>query len=60
MEGKLNGKIQTGLRIPEPRYRQLVQIADESGVSVNSLILVLLDLGLSIRSDRLILHQAQK
>ena len=47
-----NEKIQTGLRIPEKRYEELVSIAKESGVSLNSLILFLIDLGLSVRNGK--------
>lgn len=42
-------KIQTGLRIPIVRYTELQGLADEIGVSLNSLILMLVDLGLSVR-----------
>ncbi len=50
-------KIQTGLRVPAARYKELVTISEEMGVSLNSLILMLVDLGLSLRSDRVTLHQ---
>lgn len=48
-------KIQTGLRIPSKRYEELhyeelQYISQEIGVSLNSLILMLIDLGLSLRS----------
>ena len=56
----MKDKVQTGLRIPQKRYEELSQIANESGVSLNSLILVLIDLGLSLRNDRVILHQGEK
>lgn len=39
-------KIQTGLRIPLDRYNELKEMADRSGVSVNSIILFLVDIGL--------------
>lgn len=39
-------KIQTGLRIPLDRYNELKEMADRSGVSVNSIILFLVDVGL--------------
>lgn len=42
-----NDKIQTGLRIPAKRYDELSAIATRSGVSLNSLILYLVDIGLS-------------
>lgn len=41
-------KIQTGLRIPFDRYTELKEMADRSGVSVNSIILLLVDVGLSV------------
>lgn len=40
-------KIQTGLRIPLSRYDELKEMADRSGVSLNALILLLVDVGLS-------------
>lgn len=43
-------KIQTGLRIPSKRYEELQNISQEIGVSLNSLILMLIDLGLLLRS----------
>lgn len=43
-------KIQTGLRIPEARYAELETLARETGVSLNALILMLVDLGLSVRN----------
>ena len=39
-------KIQTGLRLPEERYEKLAAIAQESGISLNSLLLSLIDAGL--------------
>ena len=39
-------KIQTGLRIPSSRYNELKELADQSGVSINSVILFLVDVGL--------------
>lgn len=39
-------KIQTGLRIPSSRYEELKKIADQSGASVNSIILFLIDVGI--------------
>jgi len=39
-------KIQTGLRIPSSRYEQLKEMADRSGVSINSIALYLIDVGL--------------
>lgn len=40
-------KVQTGLRIPQGRYDELRDMADKSGVSLNSIILFLVDVGLS-------------
>ena len=40
-------KIQTGLRIPEGQYDRLKERADRMGVSINQLILVLIDIGLN-------------
>ncbi len=39
-------KIQTGLRIPQGRYEELVSLANGMGVSINTLALMLIDLGL--------------
>lgn len=41
-------KIQTGLRIPEGKYNEITPIAKEMGVSVNTLVLMLIDLGLNV------------
>ncbi len=41
-------KIQTGLRIPQDRYEELKEIAQRSGLSVNAVILILVDTGLSV------------
>lgn len=40
-------KIQTGLRIPQGRYDELKEMAERSGLSINSLILFLVDIGLT-------------
>ncbi len=40
-------KIQTGLRIPESKHGQLLVIAERMGVSINDLILMLIDIGLN-------------
>lgn len=50
-------KIQTGLRIPEDRYNELFDLAQKIGVPLNSLILMLVDLGLSVRNREIILHE---
>ena len=41
-------KIQTGLRIPESRYEELVQLSERSGMSVNAAVLMLVDIGLDV------------
>ena len=38
-------KIQTGLRVPEPLYEWIQERATQSGMSVNSQILMLIDIG---------------
>lgn len=40
-------KIQTGLRIPQSRYEEIRKMAERSGSSVNAIILMLVDIGLS-------------
>ncbi len=40
-------KIQTGLRIPEGQYERLTAISDRMGISINALILMLVDIGLN-------------
>lgn len=40
-------KIQTGLRVPENQYERIKGKADRSGVSINQLILILVDIGLN-------------
>lgn len=60
MKKEKEDKIQTGLRIPEKRYDELTEIAEEIGVSINSLILMLIDLGLSLRECKISPRQAQK
>ena len=50
-------KVQTGLRIPEKRYEELSEAAQNAGVSLNSLLLSLIDAGiravnLGIREER--------
>lgn len=40
-------KIQTGLRIPEGQYERLTAISDRMGVSINALVLMLIDIGLN-------------
>lgn len=40
-------KIQTGLRIPAQRYLELTCLAETMGISLNAMILFLVDVGLS-------------
>ena len=40
-------KIQTGLRIPQSRYEELSEMAVRSGISLNAIILFLVDVGLN-------------
>lgn len=47
-------KIQTGLRVPEEVHDQLQKKADEMGVSVNQLILVLINIGLKFMEKGII------
>ena len=49
-------RIQTGLRIPEKRYEELNLLAKEIGVSLNSLLLLLIDMGLTLRNGRVTFH----
>lgn len=41
-------KIQTGLRVPQARYEEIKLMADNAGVSVNTVILQLVDLGMQV------------
>lgn len=47
MREQKEDKIQTGLRIPEKQYKRLTDISDRMGVSINALILMLIDIGLN-------------
>lgn len=60
MKKDKENKVQTGLRIPEKRYEELTKIADEMGVSINSLILMLIDLGLSLRECNITPQQIRR
>lgn len=40
-------KIQTGLRVPEHQYKRLDTMSQRMGVSINALILILIDMGLN-------------
>ncbi len=50
-------KIQTGLRIPVSRYNELSDLAAEIGISLNALLLTLVDLGLSVRNRQIFLQE---
>lgn len=39
-------KIQTGLRIPQHRYDEISDFAERAGLSINAVILFLIDVGL--------------
>lgn len=47
MKIRKEDKIQTGLRIPERQYERLAVISERMGVSINALILMLIDIGLN-------------
>ena len=51
-------KIQTGLRIPEDKYKELSDMSDSAGISLNSLALMLIDVGLLVirRGTEEVLH----
>lgn len=54
--------IQTGLRVPENQYDRIREKAEKTGVSLNSLILILVDIGLNyldMESDHLISRNPQ-
>lgn len=55
----MDEKIQTGLRIPVARYQELQQAAEEMGVSLNALLLMLIDLGWMLRNGGFILQDRQ-
>ncbi len=40
-------KVQTGLRIPEGQYERIKEQADRMGVSINQLVLMLVEIGLN-------------
>ena len=42
----IDNKIQTGLRIPQRRYEELRDLAEQSGISLNAMILFLVDIGI--------------
>lgn len=44
----MSDKVQTGLRLPADQYNRLLTMADHMGISLNALILVLIDTGLTV------------
>ncbi len=42
----MGDKVQTGLRIPTALYNELKARADRAGISINTLCLMLIDIGL--------------
>lgn len=44
----MQSKIQTGLRLPEQQYLRLQAKAAQMGISLNALILLLIDTGLKV------------
>lgn len=50
-------KVQTGLHIPIERYEELQNLSEQIGISLNALILMLIDLGLSVRRGQINLQQ---
>lgn len=52
-------KVQTGLRIPEEHYNELCEVTNEMGVSLNSLLLMLIDLGMTLRNGRVTVQATQ-
>lgn len=51
-------KVQTGLRIPEPLYNDLQSRAARMGISINSLVLMLVELGITLLDKGVIPQQA--
>lgn len=51
---------QIGLRVPENVNRRLQEKANKLGISVNALILVLVDIGLTAWDNGLILRQSEQ
>lgn len=41
-------KVQTGLRIPESRYNKIKEISERTGISINSVTVMMIDLGLNL------------
>lgn len=58
----MNEKIQTGLRLPIELYEQLSAMAEHNGLSINSQVLFLVDIGmkavnLGIQEERRVLSR---
>ena len=53
-------KIQTGIRIPEELHKELQTKADRMGVSINQLMLVLIDMGLNLMEKGVIPREEQE
>ena len=58
----MNEKIQTGLRLPVALYEQLSEMADRNGLSINSQVLFLIDIGmqavnLGVQEERRVLSR---
>lgn len=41
-------KVQTGLRIPKSRYEKIREISERTGISINSVTVMMIDLGLNL------------
>lgn len=41
-------KIQTGLRIPENRYKELLEMSERCGASLNAIVLMVIDIGMEV------------
>lgn len=50
----MNDKIQTGLRIPEKIHTDLQNRANQMGVSINQLILMLINIGIKFLDEGII------
>jgi hypothetical protein len=53
----MDNKIQTGLRIPEPLYERWQSKAVDMGVSLNSLILMMANIGDALMENGFILPE---
>lgn len=58
-------KIQTGLRIPQARYEEIVNLSEQSGASINTVLLMLMEIGWRViqpeglEAARALLHSPQ-